>query len=62
MIDKDLLTLYEIKDKLKDRRLHVVAKATGLSYPTIKKLADEENPNCTIETQRAVSNYIKGDL
>lgn len=56
----DILTPQQIKEGLKDKRLHVVAESTGLSYPTLKKLADGEGANHTIETLQKVSQYISG--
>lgn len=54
-----LLTLEEIKEALADKRLYKVAEATGLSYPTIKKMADGEQVNYTLATIHAVSAYIQ---
>lgn len=54
----EILSIEQIKKGLKDRRLYVVAKRTGLSYPTIKKLADGGSFNCNIKTLIAVSNYL----
>lgn len=53
-----LLTLEEIKEALVDKRLYKVAEATGLSYPTLKKMADGEQANYTLATIHAVSLYI----
>lgn len=58
----DILTLLQIKDGLKDKRLYIVAKSTGLSYPTLKKLADGEDANYTRETLQKVSQYISGAI
>ena len=54
-----LLTLEEIKEALADKRLYKVAEATGLSYPTLKKMADGEQANYTLATIYAVSAYIQ---
>lgn len=55
-----LLTLEQIKINLADKRLYKVAEITGLSYPTLKKMADGEDANYTMATVQAVSQYIYG--
>jgi hypothetical protein len=59
MTNNEVLSLDEIKEALKHRRLYIVAQSTGLSYPTIKKLADGKELNYTIQTLIAVSKYLK---
>lgn len=54
----DLLSLQQIKLHLTDKRLYKVAEITGLSYPTLRKLADGEDANYTMATIKAVSKYI----
>ncbi len=53
-----LLNLEQIKEGLADKRLYKVAEITGLSYPTLKKLADGQNSNYTMSTIKSVSDYI----
>ena len=53
-----ILTLEEIAEGLKDKKLYVVAAATGLSFPTLKRLAEGKNNNCTMSTILAVSKYL----
>lgn len=52
-----MLSLEEIKEKLKDRRLAVIAKETGLSYPTILAISKGES-NTTYKTLKLVSDYL----
>lgn len=59
MNDSDILSTGQIQDALKDKRLYMVAKATGLSYPTIKKLADGKELNYTVDTLKAISKYVR---
>lgn len=59
MFHDDVLPLEKIKEGLKDKRLYKVSQATGLSYPTLKKLANGDEANYTVETLKAVSKYIK---
>ncbi|RTL05706.1 hypothetical protein EKK58_07385 [Candidatus Dependentiae bacterium] len=57
-----ILSLEQIKKGLKDKRLQVVADRTGLSYPTLKSLADGKTQNYTTETLKTVSNYLNGNI
>ena len=59
MSDNDILSIGQIKEALKDKRLYVVAESTGLSYPTIKKLADGKELNYTVDTLKAISKYVR---
>lgn len=58
VMNVDILSFSEIKANLADKRLYKVSEATGLSYPTLKKLANGDNCNYTMSTMRAVSEYI----
>lgn len=62
MSKTETLSLQQIKEGLKDRRLHVVAEKTGLSYPTLKNLSDGKDLNYQTETLKTVSKYLNGDL
>jgi DNA-binding Xre family transcriptional regulator len=59
MSKKELLSLEKIQLLLKDKRLYVVSKATGLSFPTLKKLADGKKENYTYNTIKAISDYLR---
>ena len=59
MLNHEILSLTEIQEDLKDKRLYIVAKKTGISYPTIKKLAEGKDCNYTIKTLKSISQYIK---
>ena len=59
--NSDLLTLEEISRKLKDRKLHVVSKATGLSFPTLKKLTDKKSCKYNYSTLKVISDYFRKD-
>lgn len=56
--EETILSLDQIREGLRDRRLYAVAKETGLSYPTLKKLSEAQDLNYTTETLRAVSKYV----
>lgn len=59
MSNEELLSLEDIRLFLKDKRLYVVSKATGLSFPTLKKMADGKKENFTYKTIKAISEYLK---
>lgn len=61
MTQHEIMSLKDIQKGLKDKRLYVVATATGLSYPTLKKLANNQDPNPTRETMLKVTNYLRGE-
>lgn len=55
-----MLTLPEIQDQLRDRRIRRVAEATGIHHQTIYNvLARDANP--TLETMKKLSDYLKGE-
>lgn len=54
-----LMTLEEIRERLKDKRLQIVAKAINLSYPTLKKISDGKYSNCTQKTIFKLTEYLK---
>lgn len=53
-----LLPLEEISKRLQNMRLHKISDEVGLSYPTLKKLADGEQANYTSDTLNKVSAYL----
>jgi DNA-binding Xre family transcriptional regulator len=55
-----MLELHKIQEMLNDRRLTLVAKRCGLSYPTVKHVADG-GKNVTLATLTKLSDYLKGD-
>lgn len=56
----NMMTLPSIRDALKDRRLQVVADATGIHYNTLKNIRDNPKANPTWEVLRSVSDYLDG--
>lgn len=57
-MDTQLLSIDEIRQNLKDKRLYKVAEACGLSYPTIRRVIDDPATNCTMKTLRRLSDYV----
>jgi DNA-binding Xre family transcriptional regulator len=58
--ERKMLELHKIQEMLNDRRLTLVAKRCGLSYPTVKHVADG-GKNVTLATLTKLSDYLKGD-
>ena len=54
-----MLTHEQISKALKDRRINVVAKRTGLSFPTIKRVSDMEGTP-SYKTLVKLSDYLEG--
>ena len=54
-----ILDISQIKEALKDKRLSIVAGATGLSYPTLKKLAKGQDNSYHTTTMLVISKYIQ---
>lgn len=55
-----MLTLEEIIDKLKDRRLRVVANEIGLSYDTVRRIANGYFRDPSYKTVKLLSDYLTG--
>ena len=53
-----MLTLEEIKAGLKDKRLTVVAKKIGVSYPRLLALSKGEADNIGYKILQKVSDYL----
>lgn len=53
-----MMTLQDIRNALQDRRLLMVAEATGLHYNTIKQVRDNEHSNPTHKVLIALSDYL----
>ena len=54
-----MLTLAQIRLLLKDRRLSVVSKEIGVSYPTILAIYKGESKNPNYETIEKLSEYLE---
>jgi hypothetical protein len=54
-----IMTLEEVREALRDRRLVVVAAETNLSYPTIKAILDGRT-SPKYETVKLLSDYLQG--
>jgi transcriptional regulator with XRE-family HTH domain len=54
-----VLTIEEIQEALRDRRLRVVAMACGLSYPTVLAVKEGKSKP-SYETIKRLSDYLTG--
>lgn len=59
MSKKEILSLDEIRELLRDRKLHIVGAAVGLSYPTIRAVLNNKGGNPTFSTQTKLSDYLR---
>lgn len=55
-----MLSLEEIRERLQDRRLRVIAEKTSLSYPTVLNVRDNIRSNPTYEVLKKISEYLEG--
>lgn len=55
-----MMYLEQIRAMLADRRLSLVAEATGLHYNTIRAVRDDPNVNPTYKVIKALSDYLQG--
>lgn len=57
-----MLTLDDIRKRLKDRRLPIVAEATGIHANTLREVRDNPLANPTYKVIKALNDYLVGDL
>lgn len=53
-----MMKLDDIKKALKDRRVSVVAKATGIHFNTIRDIRDKDSANPTYNIVTKLSDYL----
>lgn len=58
MID-NIMTLEEIEEGLKDKKLYVISTIIDVSYPTLKKLQNGDKGNYTYNVLKSVSDYLR---
>ena len=56
-----MLKIEEIRRRLLDRRLSMVADATGIHYATIQAIRNGKVINPSYETVRLLSEYLEDD-
>lgn len=55
-----MLTLQQIRDSLKDRRIGLLAEITGIHVNTLRDIRDNENANPTYKTLQLLNDYFLG--
>lgn len=55
-----MLTLQQASDALKDRKLAVVAQATGLHVNTLWSIREGRADDCRVSTLVALTEYFSG--
>ena len=56
----NMMYLEQIRAMLADRRLSLVAEATGLHYNTVRIIRDDPDANPTYKAVKALSDYLQG--
>ena len=56
----NMMYLEQIRAMLADRRLSLVAEATGLHYNTVRAIRDDPDANPTYKAVKALSDYLQG--
>lgn len=54
-----MLTLEQIQERLKDRRLYVISKEIGVSYPTLLAIARGESKNPSYRIVQLICEYLE---
>lgn len=54
-----MMTLEQIRKELKDLRVSVVARETGLHYNTVRDIRDNKDADPKLSTLQALSSYIE---
>lgn len=52
------MNLEDIKNSLKDKRLAMIAEATGLHYNTLRDIRDNPQTNPTYKVLKLLSDYL----
>ena len=55
-----MLTLEEVREALLDRRIDMVAEATGLHYSTVREIRTNIQKNPSYKAIKALSDYLEG--
>ena len=57
-MQNEILSFEDISVGLRHKRLYHVSRASGVSYPVLKRLADKRDQNFKTHTLRKISRYI----
>lgn len=58
-LEAKVLTLEEVRKRLQDRRIDVVAEATGLHYGTVQEVRAGKSENPSYQTIKVLSDYFE---
>jgi transcriptional regulator with XRE-family HTH domain len=56
-----MMKLDEIRELLKDRRVSMIAEATGIHFNTIREIRDNENANPTYKVMTKLTVYLESN-
>jgi transcriptional regulator with XRE-family HTH domain len=56
-----MMKLEEIRELLKDRRVSMIAEATGIHFNTIREIRDNENANPTYKVMTKLTDYLESN-
>jgi transcriptional regulator with XRE-family HTH domain len=56
-----MMKLDEIRELLKDRRVSMIAEATGIHFNTIREIRDNENANPTYKVMTKLTDYLESN-
>lgn len=56
-----MMTLEEIRRRLKQCRIDLVSESTGLHYNTVRQIRDNADANPTYRVMRALERYLEGE-
>lgn len=56
-----MLTIDKIREMLLDRRLSMIAEATGIHYATIQAIRNGKVTNPSYDTAKVLSDYLTGE-
>lgn len=54
-----MMTLEQVKEGLRDRKLRVVAEATGLAYDTVWRVKSGKTEAVSYEVIKRISDYLE---
>ncbi len=57
----NILSIPEIAKYLKGKQLYIIAKETGISYPTLAKFFNKKQHNFTLDTLLKMTDYISNE-
>lgn len=57
-----MLTIEEVRLRMQDRKIPVVAHETGLHYNTVRRIVADPNFVPSYETVKLLSDYLTKDL